>query len=189
MRDLSSGRRDHDASAIIGAVLATLHAAHPGPPPKVLTPLEVRFAELFDATKQPHADPILQRGAKTAQTLLNHPLNEVVLHGDLHHENILQSSSRGWLAIDAKGLRGETTYDRAMAVLNPQSHDALVMAPDRIAAITETLAHALNVGARRLLQFTFAHACLCACWSMETSTFSSDRALSMARIIERMLAA
>ena len=31
----------------------------------------------------------------------------VVLHGDMHHENVLKFSSRGWPAIDPKGLVGE----------------------------------------------------------------------------------
>jgi Aminoglycoside/hydroxyurea antibiotic resistance kinase len=30
-----------------------------------------------------------------------------VLHGDMHHENVLKFSSRGWPAIDPKGLVGE----------------------------------------------------------------------------------
>ena len=41
-----------------------------------------------------------------------------VLHGDIHHHNIRQSS-RGWLAFDPKGLVGERTYDCANTLCNP----------------------------------------------------------------------
>lgn len=109
--------RDDDASAIVGEAIARLHGAYAGPTPKALTTLEDRFSELFDAALSPSADPIICLGASVARELLKDPLNTTVLHGDLHHENVLYSSERGWLAIDAKGLIGETTYDGAMAVL------------------------------------------------------------------------
>lgn len=179
--------RDDDASVIIGDTLARIHAAHKGSPPHEFTALEARFGELFDAAGQTGMDPLFGRGAKMARALLDAPLNDAVLHGDLHHENILQSSTRGWLAIDAKGLRGETTYDGAMAVLNPLGFSDLVETPKRIRKIVSILARKLGVSDKRLLQYTFAHACLSASWSLETSNFSSGRALRIARLIEPML--
>ena len=35
----------------------------------------------------------------------------VVLHGDLHHENILFDASKGWVAIDPKGLTGDPALE------------------------------------------------------------------------------
>ena len=37
----------------------------------------------------------------------------VVLHGDLHHFNVLRSDSDGWLAIDPAGVVGEPAYGPA----------------------------------------------------------------------------
>ena len=179
--------RDDDASAVIGDALARIHKAHAGPPPEDLTTLQTRFLELFNAASKPGIDPIIRRGASMARTLLDTPLNNAVLHGDLHHENILRSSARGWLVIDAKGLRGETTYDGAMAVLNPMGLDALTETPERISRIVSILAGKMGVSDRRLLSYTFAHACLSASWSMETPVFSSSHALRIAGIIEGML--
>src|SRR5439155_22026118 len=34
-----------------------------------------------------------------------------LLHGDLHHENVLHDATRGWLAVDAKGIIGEVEYE------------------------------------------------------------------------------
>jgi streptomycin 6-kinase len=39
--------------------------------------------------------------------LLTTQREKVVLHGDMHHGNVLNFGSRGWLAIDPKGLIGE----------------------------------------------------------------------------------
>ncbi|MEL6572398.1 MAG: aminoglycoside phosphotransferase family protein [Pseudomonadota bacterium] len=179
--------RDDEASAVIGETLARLHRAHPKPPPRALTSLEDRFSELFVAAAEPGANPLFLRGAELARALLDAPLNTAVLHGDLHHENILRSSTRGWLAIDAKGLRGETTYDGAMAVLNPMNAGVTIDAPDRIQRIISILAAKMDVSPDRLTRFTFAHACLSASWLLETDTFSSNRALQIAQVIEGLI--
>ena len=178
---------DAEASEILGDTMARLHAAYPGNPPDVFTTLEQRFSELFSTVKSDGIDPIFGRGAHMARRLLDAPLNEALPHGDLHHENMMHSSTRGWLVIDAKGLRGETTYDGAMAVLNPLGFSDVVETPERIHHIVGILAKSIQVPEERLLQFTFAHACLSASWAMETSNFSSSHALGIARLIEPML--
>lgn len=43
---------------------------------------------------------------------------EVLIHGDLHHHNILQSN-RGWVAIDAQPAVGEPEYDVVTLLWNP----------------------------------------------------------------------
>jgi streptomycin 6-kinase len=39
-----------------------------------------------------------------------------LLHGDLHHANILFDETRGWLAIDPKGVIGEPAYEFGAAL-------------------------------------------------------------------------
>jgi streptomycin 6-kinase len=41
------------------------------------------------------------------------------LHGDLHHENVLDFGERRWLAIDPHGLHGERFFDFANIFTNP----------------------------------------------------------------------
>ncbi len=42
-----------------------------------------------------------------------------VLHGDLHHENVLDFGEKGWLAIDPKKLYGDRAFDYANIFCNP----------------------------------------------------------------------
>ena len=42
-----------------------------------------------------------------------------LLHGDLHHYNILRDGDRGWVAIDPKGVVGEVEYEIGAALRNP----------------------------------------------------------------------
>ena len=42
-----------------------------------------------------------------------------MLHGDLHHANVLDLGSSSWLAIDPKGLKGEQGFDYANIFTSP----------------------------------------------------------------------
>ena len=43
----------------------------------------------------------------------------VVLHGDLHHFNILSAQRQPWLAIDPKVVPGEPAYETGAFIRNP----------------------------------------------------------------------
>ena len=59
-------------------------------------PLGEWFRDLWPTTAQ-HGG-ILTRSAETARMLLAEPREVGVLHGDLHHDNVLDFGARGWLA-------------------------------------------------------------------------------------------
>ena len=44
----------------------------------------------------------------------------VLLHGDLHHGNVLSARRRPWLAIDPKGVVGERAFDAGALLYNPR---------------------------------------------------------------------
>jgi streptomycin 6-kinase len=58
------------------------------------------------------------RAQELSDELLATQHDVVLLHGDLHHENIL-SSSRGYIAIDPKGVIGEPAYEIGAFIRNP----------------------------------------------------------------------
>ena len=59
---------------------------------------------------------------KTARSLRDKLLattkESVLLHGDLHHENILQDGA-GWVLIDPKGIVGDPVYEAGSFIRNP----------------------------------------------------------------------
>ena len=55
--------------------------------------------------------------------LLADPREVGPLHGDLHHDNVLDFGSRGWLAIDPNRLLGERDFDFANIFTNPDLAD------------------------------------------------------------------
>jgi streptomycin 6-kinase len=163
---------DEEATRIIAGVLEQLHGVRNSEPGVGLLPLKDWFRELFKKAESERAlgvDSIYVHGADVAARLLADPLDVCVLHGDIHHRNIRQSS-RGWLAFDPKGLVGERTYDCANTLCNPfrgqPRYDELVHDGKRLLTAAGILADSLAVDLERVLQFTFVYACLSASWAL-----------------------
>ncbi len=74
-------------------------------PPRLVEAAEARFADLLASSAEP-----------------------VLLHGDLHHGNILQSGDAAWVAIDPKGVIGEPAYEVGALLRNPMPDIASVPA-------------------------------------------------------------
>jgi streptomycin 6-kinase len=90
---------DDEASRILCAVAARLHAPRRGPPPE-LVPLSRWFEALAPAARS--RGGLLAEADAAARDLLADPREPVVLHGDIHHGNVLDVGARGWVAIDPK---------------------------------------------------------------------------------------
>ncbi len=97
-----------------------------------------------------------------ARRLLDSPIDQVVLHGDLHHGNVLDSGGRGWLVIDPKALSGERTFDFVNILRNPDVPTSL--RPGRFARQIDLISEAAGLDRRRFLEWTVAFTGLSAAW-------------------------
>jgi streptomycin 6-kinase len=159
LAQLSRSGHDDDASRIICDVVADLQVVRRKPPP-TLVPLTEWFRELEPAAAA--SGGILARANSVAGDLLASPCEQVVLHGDIHHSNILDFGPRGWLAIDPKGLYGERGFEYANLFCNPDSQTAT--ARGRLARQTVVVAEAAHLDRARLLRWILAFAGLSAAW-------------------------
>lgn len=160
LTEMARSGRDDEATRILCAATTRMHAPRPGPLPPSLIPLEAWFKELDPAAAR-HGG-ILAEAATTARALFAEPREIVVLHGDVHHGNVLDFGPRGWLAIDPKGLLGERTFDFVNLLRNPDVETAL--APGRFARQVAVIAEAAELDQVRLLQWTLAFTGLSAAW-------------------------
>lgn len=154
--------QDDEASRILCTALAHLHAPRPTPPPP-LVPLAPWFASLRLAAEQQGG--LYTLSLTTAEALLAEPQDVVVLHGDMHHDNVLDFGPRGWLAIDPKRVIGERGFDYANLICNPELPTAAD--PQRFQRQIEVVAEAGGLERRRLLQWVLAFAGLSAAWFFE----------------------
>lgn len=168
--------KDDEASRILCDVTMRLQAPRPGSTLE-LVPLARWFEALAPAART-HGG-LLAEADQVARVLLADPRDVVVLHGDIHHGNVLDGGERGWLAIDPKGLLGERTFDFVNILRNPDA--ATAMTPGRFARQVDVLAAAASVERWRLLDWTLAFAGLSAAWHLAGGT-SPDLDLAIARL-------
>lgn len=151
--------RDDEATRILCDTVEHLHRSRPGSPATELVPLQDWFASLAAVRGD---DSRYSRSWDTAQALLADPRDEVILHGDVHHDNVLDFGERGWLAIDPKCVAGERGYDYANLLTNPDLPTAAD--PARFARQLDVIVAASGLPRERLLQWVVAFAGLSAAW-------------------------
>ena len=107
-----------------------------------------------------------------AQEIFETSTGEELLHGDLHHYNMLYDERRGWCAIDPKGVIGDSYFDCVAFLFNelhtkeqPQS-----LLKWRI----DTLCTALQFDKPRLIKAAIALLTLQTCWAIEDSDNGSQ---------------
>jgi streptomycin 6-kinase len=161
LADLARHGRDDEATRIICAVVGKLHLPKPQPIP-TLVPLSEWFGELAPAAET--CGGILSLSAATAHDLLAAPREIGVLHGDIHHDNILHFGKRGWLAIDPKGLIGERGFDYANLFCNPDHQTATD--PAHFGRRVELVTERACLDRKRLLEWILGWGGLSAAWKI-----------------------
>lgn len=164
LAEMARTGRDDEASRILCIVAERLHAPRPKPLPELI-PLAHWFRELEPAAAAQGG--LLARSEAAARELLAEPRDVGVLHGDLHHDNVLDFGARGWLAIDPKRLWGERGFDYANIFTNPDLADParpVATLPGRFARRLEVVTQAAGLERRRLLLWILAWAGLSAVW-------------------------
>ncbi|MBM4223092.1 MAG: streptomycin phosphotransferase, partial [Gammaproteobacteria bacterium] len=105
-----------------------------------------------------------------ATDLLHSSKSQVLLHADLHHDNILQNGAE-WVVIDPKGVIGDPVYEVAAFIRNPI--DCLINTADLESILLErstAFAKLLNFERTRILQWSFVQAVLSWVWAIEDDT-------------------
>lgn len=184
LRNMVARGEDDQATKIIADVIKKLHSPRALTFPKNARNLREHFRALFEKA-QITPNSIYGRAAQVASKLLSEEKDIRLLHGDIHHENILRSK-RGWLAIDPKGIIGERTYDVANTLCNPDNLSDIVHHPERILRQADILASELDMDKYRILAFAYTHSCISMCWSIENGRDTSY-AMKSFEILESLI--
>lgn len=171
----AGSRGDDEACRILCEAITELHAPRPEPPPE-LVPLDVWFAPLLDGHSR--YGGTATRCGRMARTLLAEPREPAVLHGDVHHGNVLDFGGRGWLAIDPKALRGERTFDYANLFRNGDVGTGR-RADERFARRLDVVSVAAGLERRRLAEWIMAFAGVSSVWLRDGGEPADDDLLVM----------
>jgi streptomycin 6-kinase len=155
-----AGLADDEATKILCDVAVRLHAARSKPRPELM-PLSQWFRALEPAAMA-HGG-VLAECVAVARDLLAAQEQAIPLHGDLHHENVLDFGVRGWLAIDPKGLIGDRAFDYANLFFNPRHEPAKANFQQR----ADQVGRLAGLDRARLLRWIAAWGGLSAAFSIE----------------------
>ncbi len=133
--------------------------------------------------------PFNPRLVQTAESLFKELLVSgdapVLVHGDLHHFNILSAKRRPWVAIDPKGLAAERAYEVGALLRNPTPSRSLDLTIQR--RRVDLLTNELGLDKQRIVGWAVAQSVLSAWWSYEDSGLGWEPAMGCAETLMQLL--
>ncbi|MGB0719439.1 MAG: aminoglycoside phosphotransferase family protein [Bdellovibrionales bacterium] len=185
LKSLIDENRDKEATQIIAQTLRAIHNAPQNYDHHFQT-LEQRFESLFRHAAISGTPDIVKRAAFLAKSMLRKQSETRLLHGDMHHDNIMQRDNGDWVAIDPQPLIGDPAYDCANTLHNPHQTPQLTENIDRLLKQAKILAQTLEISQQKIINYAYIHGCLSTCWSEDdgTDTFSKCLALKTSEILE-----
>lgn len=174
LASMATSDEDQEATAVLVDAARALHAQGVPSIDLGLVPLRTWFSDLLDHEQR---DPLLVRTAVVAREVLASTRSEdvVALHGDLHHDNVLDFGDR-WATIDPKGLIGHRAFDFANLFCNPDEDTALAHAEERLV----TVAQRANLDEALLARRVIAWCGLSLTWATDEPTWHDRTARALA---------
>jgi len=183
---------DEQATAIAAGVMGQLWrpapAGHPFPTVQRWAAGLERLRARFGGGTGPLPIALVERAEALFAELIGSMADPVLLHGDLHHENILAAGRQPWLALDPKGVVGEPAYETGALLRNPMPEILRRPGVGRILARrVDQLAGLLGFDRERVVGWAFAQAVLSAWWSLEDHGHGWEEAMACAELFAAMM--
>ncbi len=192
LASLSLAGKDDEATHVVCDVIEKLHT-RPAPPGdwKTLERLALGFVRYRKGSRHHPllTSDLVDRAEAMFLDLCASQGERFLLHGDLHHMNILKDDARGWLAIDPKGVIGELAYETASVLHNPIPHFEMIADLRVMERRVRILAGRLRLSEERILRWCFAKDVLGHLWTIEDNHDASNfgRSLQLAQTAEMLL--
>jgi streptomycin 6-kinase len=133
-----------------------------------------------------HDSPIpvkyLENGRQIFAELEKDKTTDQLMHGDLHHHNILSDGDE-WRIIDPKGVIGNPLFETACYMYNPSPE--LLKCPDLIRIIETRIAvfsEILKYHPQQIAMMAYCQSVLSACWCLEDKQDCWQNALAWAEV-------
>ncbi|MET4165737.1 MULTISPECIES: aminoglycoside phosphotransferase family protein [Gordonia] len=165
---------DDEACLVVAGLYGRLHIPAPGR----LTPLTAHLERwLDDLAGIPRDAPVPRRFVEQALSLGRDFLADaatvgVIVHGDLHHENVLADADGRWTAIDPSPMSGDAHYELAPMMwnrLDTRASDVRYDIRRRFSTITD----AANLDPDRARDWVIVRMILNAHWAIEDAERAS----------------
>lgn len=147
-----------------------------------------RYQEHFTAGGGPLPADLFDHAYGLARDLLGSSTDRYLLHGDLHHNNLLFQEGGTWVVIDPKGVIGEFACEIGPYLCNPVPD--LIHRPNLEKVLDlrlGILAGITGLDRQRLASWSFSRAVLSAIWSVEEGEDSAAYWVEIAEVIRRLV--
>ena len=165
--DIALNGRDDEATEILADVIQKMSPRQLLKAPVAVEDWAKGFERYSASGDDQIPESLVEKGHRVYLELCRSQSKRRLLHGDLHHYNVLFDSDRGWLAIDPKGVVGEIEYEIGALLRNPYEKPELFTQPSTVERRLKRLASRLSLDSRRGLAWGFAQAVLSAVWGVE----------------------
>jgi streptomycin 6-kinase len=185
---LSSVEDDAAATAIAAGVMKRLWrpapaAGHPFPLVSDWAQGLARLRRRFGGGTGPMPAALVEEAESLFAWLIPSQGEPVLLHGDLHHGNILASGREPWLAIDPKGVVGEPAYDTGALLRNPAEALRMPHSGKVLERRLDVLCEELGLDRARVRGWGLSQAVLAAYWNLEDAGRVWEQGLAFAEIL------
>lgn len=177
---LTLAGRDDEATDVLAMLLGRMA---PGDPPEGCPTAEQwggAFARYLESGDERVPRALVEPAQRIYSDLCATQRNPALLHGDLHHYNVLSDRERGWCAVDVKGVVGELEFELGAALRNPLDRPDLYASLDIVERRLDHFGLVLGIDTSRARGWCFAQAVLSAIWSREDGQPAEPGALTLA---------
>lgn len=178
LRTLVDSGRDDDATIALCEVAATLHASPVNESFPAVEDMLTAFDGAADIPSVVIPRELIKAGRLVYRELAESQSRRCLLHGDLHHDNVLAGDD--WIAIDPKGVIGEREFEFGACLRNPAFRATTTRAIRQSSVIADLLA----LDRDRIYAWGFAQAVVAAIWAVEDG-LRPDFALHAAEAMRR----
>jgi len=143
-----------------------------------------RLREQYDGGTGPFPPAIFDKAEKLYAELSASMTEPVLLHGDLHQDNILSAEREPWLAVDPKGVIGEPVFETGALLRNFWPDILSVSDPKRLMARRiDQLSVELGFDRERIYDWGFSQAVLSVIWGVEDKGKIEDEGLYFVELL------
>jgi streptomycin 6-kinase len=188
---LSALCEEDDAAATSAAAAVMRKLRRPAPPRPHVFPTAADWGRGFARCRARFGGgcgPIPQKLFGEAESLYAELLASsaapALLHGDLHHDNLLAAAREPWLAIDPQGVVGEPAFEVGALLRNPLPR--LLGWPNPVRATERRVAllsEELGLERGRVRGWGLAQAVLSLWWSIEDGGEPGDAGLALIEVL------
>lgn len=174
-------------TAVISIAIDLMRKIWRDPPPENHFP---RLEDWFDkgfakARKTSFPSEYIQKAGRIFEELNSSTGRRVLLHGDLHHWNILSAQREPYLVIDPKGITGNFGYEMSTFLINHRRWlESDPGVKEKLDAAIDEFAEAFEMTPVAVRKWTYAQSVLSAWWTFEENSDNWKTDLELAEIWE-----